>query len=102
MDFEAQLLLVIEVDVSVAAVFLEFFVIDGTISAYVFGFLVDERTCELLSVIALLFVEPSAAIGHFQVCFTEQVTLSRELAVESFVSSGVEGNIRCGWCSGWL
>lgn len=71
MDFETQLFLVIEVDISVAAVFGEFGVIDRTGCTCVFGFLVDQRTGELLSVIALLFVEPSTTIGHFQVGFTD-------------------------------
>ena len=82
--------------------FLEFFVIDRTGCACVFGFLVDERTGELLSVIARVCVEPSTAIGHFQVGFTAQVPVFRELLVKSFVSSTVEGNIGCGGCSGCI
>ena len=62
MNFEAELLLVIKVDVSVAAVFVERFVVDGAGAAFVFGLLVDQRIGELLAVIAFVFVEPSSAI----------------------------------------
>ena len=55
---------------------------------------------EFLSMIAFVFVEPRSAIGHFQVGFTDQIALSRELAVESGVPSGVEGNIGGGGSSG--
>ena len=93
MNFETQLFLVIEVDVSVAAIFLKCFVLDGAGSTCVFGLCIDEGTCELLSVIPLVFVEPSAAIGHFQVCFTEQIAIFRECSVEPFVTTRVQGNI---------
>lgn len=102
MDFEAELLLVIKVDVSVASVFLEFFVIDGTGPAFVFAWQLDKRTGKFLSMIAFVFVEPSSTIDHFQVGFTDQVAVFRELAVESCVSSGVEGNIGGGGFSGWF
>jgi hypothetical protein len=52
--------------------------------------------------IALVFVEPSTAVDHFQVSFTDQVPVFRELAVESFVSSRVEGDVSFGGCSGGI
>lgn len=101
MDFEAQLLLVIKVEVSVAAIFLERGMVDRAGFAFVLGLLVDQRARELLSVIALVFVEPSAAIGHFQVGFTEEVAVFREVMVEPLVPTRVQGNIRCGGLS-WI
>lgn len=79
MDFEAQVVLVVEIAVSVAAIFLKGCVIGGTVATLLFGFRIDEGTGELLPVRALVFVEPSAAIGHFQVGFTEQIAVFRDV-----------------------
>ncbi len=76
--------------------------VDRTGVTCVFGLLVDQRAGEFLAMIAFVFVEPSSAIGHFQAGFTDQVPVFRELAVESFVSTRVEGNIRCGRFSGGI
>ena len=96
------MVLVIEIEVSVAAIFEELGVIDGTGAAFLFVGEFDEGTGKLLAVIAFVLVEPSSAIGHFQIGFTDQIAVFRELPIESFVSPAVEGNIGGGRVSGGL
>ena len=60
--------LVIDVDVSVAAVFLERFVIDWTCAAFVLARLLDEGTGELLAVITTSALELGIDIGDLDIC----------------------------------